>query len=434
MHRIRLPYHLSCQETDIPDRNIRAVLSPAGHGASAPSLDAQRQSVEDALDHPISSPTLETLAAGKQTATIITSDHTRPVPSHITLPLVLRRLRKGNPALNIRILVATGCHRPTSPRELREKFGAEVVERETFIIHDCADRSSLRHAGRLPSGGELWLNRHALETDLLISEGFIEPHFFAGFSGGRKSVLPGIAGRETVLANHCAAFIADPHARAGNLDGNPIHRDMLFAAQQARLAFILNVTLHPDKTIRSAFAGHPELAHAEGCRQMRAAATIPRVEADIVITSNGGYPLDQNLYQAVKGMTAAEACCAAGGTVIMVAACSDGHGGENFYRALSEAASPQALLDSVLRVPQDKTLPDQWEYQILARILAKHPVILVTDMWDARLIRALHMETVTTLSEAVAMAFRRHGSDASCVVIPDGVSVIVDAPIPRGKS
>ncbi len=427
MTRISLPYHLTCQEADIPSRKIRAILSPAGHAASRPDTEAQRRCVREALDHPIGSPTLEALAAGKQTATVITSDHTRPVPSRITLPLLLERLRKGNPAIDIRILVATGCHRPTSPAEMRAKFGDAVVERETFIIHDCTDRDSLCHLGRLPSGGELWLNKKALDTDLLVAEGFIEPHFFAGFSGGRKSVLPGIAGRETVLANHCAAFIADPHSRAGNLDQNPIHRDMLFAAQQARLAFILNVTLHPDKSIRAAFAGHPGLAHAEGCRHMREAVTVPRVEAEIVITGNGGYPLDQNLYQAVKGMTAAEACCTKGGTIIMVAGCSDGHGGEHFYRALAEAASPQALLDSILRVPQDKTPPDQWEYQILARILARHRVILVTDLWEAHRVRALHMDTATTLSEAVEMAFRTSGPDAQCVVIPDGVSVIVEA-------
>ena len=426
MTRIRLPYHLSHQEADIPSADIRGILSPAGESSDRPSLDEQRERVDFALDHPIGSPALETLALGKKTATLITSDPTRPVPSAITLPLILERLRKGNPDIDITILVATGCHRATTHEEMRSKFGEAVVEREKFFMHVSTDSTSLRFVGHLPSGGELWLNKLALDTDLLIAEGFIEPHFFAGFSGGRKSVLPGVAGRETVLANHCSKFIADPRARAGNLEGNPIHKDMLFAARQARLAFILNVTLNPDKSIRAAFAGHPELAHEEGCRHMRDSVTVPRVEGDIVITSNGGYPLDQNLYQAVKGMTAAEACCADGGTIIMVAGCSDGHGGEPFYRALAEAKSPQALLDAVRLVPQDKTVPDQWEYQILARILSKFRVILVTDMWDARLIRALHMDSATTLAEAVAMARRSAQPGTRFVVIPDGVSVIVE--------
>ncbi len=432
MTHIRLPYHTTCLEAEIPSRRVRAILTPACHGATPgeaePSLAEQQARVAQALDRPVGSARLEELAAGKKTATVITSDHTRPVPSHVTLPLLLERLRRGNPQIAVRILVATGCHRPTSPAEMRAKFGAEIVSRETFLLHDCTDQASLRYLGLLPSGGELWLNRHALDADLLVAEGFIEPHFFAGFSGGRKSVLPGIAGRQTVLANHCSAFIADPHARAGCLDGNPIHRDMLFAALQAKLAFILNVTLNPDKSVRAAFAGHPEQAHAEGCRQMARTVTVPRVPAEIVITGNGGYPLDQNIYQAVKGMTAAEACCAPGGTIIMVAGCSDGAGGEHFYRALAEAESPQALLDRILRVPQRETPPDQWEVQILARILSKHRVILVTGLCDPALIRSMRMDHAATLPEALRLACGKTGEEAGVTVIPDGVSVIVENP------
>ena len=429
MTRVRLPYHRTIVEADIPAQQLKAVLAPTGHAGldrAAPSLNEQQQCVNQALDNPISSERLETLAIGKKTVTVITSDHTRPVPSHITLPILLERLRRGNPEIAITVLVATGCHRATTDGELRAKFGDRICDTERLVIHDCEDLASLRHLGTLPSGGELWLNRHALDTDLLIAEGFIEPHFFAGFSGGRKSVLPGIAGRQTVLANHCSKFIADPHARAGCLDGNPIHRDMLFAAEQARLAFILNVTLNPDKTISAAFAGHPEKAHLEGCAQMKRTVSVRAVPADIVITSNGGYPLDQNIYQSVKGMTAAEACCKAGGTIIMVAGCSDGHGGEGFYRGMSGAESPQALLRQVLQVPQEETPPDQWEYQILARILSKYRVIFVTDLCDAKIIRAMHMEHAATLPEAIAMAVATAGPDAGITVIPDGVGVIVE--------
>lgn len=428
MTHIRIPYDRSFQEADVPSRLVQAILAPpAGlHAADTPSPAQERQCVNQALDHPIGSVSLEAMAAGRKTATVITSDHTRPVPSRITLPLLLARLRQGNPEIDIRILVATGCHRPTTPDEMREKFGEAVVGRETFLMHDATKGEDLRALGRLPSGGELWLNRQALDTDLLVAEGFIEPHFFAGFSGGRKSVLPGVAGLQTVLANHCAAFIADPHARAGCLDGNPIHRDMLFAAQQARLAFILNVTLNPDKTIRAAYAGHPEAAHAEGCRQLAKAVTVPRTPAEIVIAGNGGYPLDQNVYQAVKGMTAAEACCLPGGTIIMVAGCCDGAGGEHFYRALSEAERPQDLLRQILSVPQEETPPDQWEVQILARILSRHRVILVTDLYDDARIRSMHLEPAPTLQEAIRMARERAGDAARLTVIPDGVSVIVE--------
>lgn len=428
MTRIRVPYHKTFLEADLPDDRVQGILVPPEPvlAAEGNSPEVQRQRVNGALDRPIGSPPLEALAAGRKTATVITSDHTRPVPSRITLPPLLARLRKGNPAIDIRILVATGCHRSTTPEELRDKFGDEVVERERFVIHSCTDEASLRHIGQLPSGGELWLNTCALDADLLVAEGFIEPHFFAGFSGGRKSILPGIAGRQTVLANHCAAFIDDPRARAGSLQGNPIHRDMLAAARQARLAFILNVTLGPDKSIRAAFAGHPEEAHAAGCRFMAQAVSVPRMEADIVITSNGGYPLDQNIYQSVKGMTAAEACCTEGGTIIMVAGCCDGAGGDSFYRALAGAESPQALLEQIRRVPPSATLPDQWEAQILARILARHRVIMVSDLCDAAVIRGMRMEQASTLPEAVRMALDGADASARVTVIPDGVSVIVE--------
>jgi nickel-dependent lactate racemase len=431
--RIRIPYHRSYLEAELPSHLVQAVLSPRSAAATgggtrmhSPAASGNGTTVvTHALDNPVGSPRLEDLAAGKRTATVITSDHTRPVPSRVTLPPLLERLRRGSPGIDIRILVATGCHRPTTPDELRDKFGEEVARRETVLLHDCTDRANLRRLADLPSGGELWLNRHALDTDLLISEGFIEPHFFAGFSGGRKSVLPGVAGLGTVLANHCAAFIANPRARAGSLDGNPVHRDMLFAAQQARLAFILNVTLNPDKSVRAAFAGHPEAAHAAGCRHLAQEAGVPRVPADIVVTGNGGYPLDQNIYQTVKGMTAAEACCAPGGTIVMVAGCCDGAGGEHFRRALAEMESPQALLDAILRVPQAATQPDQWEIQILARILAKHRVILVSDLCDGALIKSMGMEHAATLQEAVDLARRAAGPEARFTVIPDGVSVIV---------
>ncbi len=431
MALIRIPYHRTFLEAEIPDSQLRAVLTP-GHGQGEadrpPSLEEQRLRVGRALDNPIGSAPLEALAADKRTATVITSDHTRPVPSHITLPLMLERLRRGNPDIAVTILVATGCHRATTEQELRVKFGDRVCDAERIVVHDCEDASSLRHLGTLPSGGALWLNRHALEADLLVADGFIEPHFFAGFSGGRKSVLPGIAGRQTVLANHCSKFIADPRARAGSLEGNPIHRDMLFAARQAKLAFIVNVTLNPDKTISAAFAGELEQAHLAGCAEMKKGVSVQAVPAEIAITGNGGYPLDQNLYQAVKGMTAAEACCLKGGTIIMVAGCSDGHGGEGFFRGLSEAASPQALLRHVLQVPQEETPPDQWEYQILARILSEHRVILVTDLCDPQMIRAMHLSHAPTLQEAVSQALADAGPNAGVTVIPDGVGVIVEGP------
>ncbi len=253
----------------------------------------------------------------------------------------------------------------------------------------------------------------------------IESHFFAGFSGDRKAILPGIASAKTVMANHCSEFIKGDKARTGILDDNPIHRDMLHAAKEAKLAFILNVVINAEKEVIAAFAGDSQEAHVTGCDYVRTLAEIKRNPSDIVVSTNGGYPLDQNIYQAVKGMTAAEANCNEGGVIIMVAACNDGHDGESFYKTLKAAKTPRALLDQIEATPQEDTLPDQWEMQILARILDRFTVIMVTDLCDPQMIRDMHMEHALTFDEALKRAFEIKGKDAKVTVIPDGVSVIV---------
>lgn len=421
--QVSIPYGRTHLETDIPNDRLLGVFE-ASLPPLAPDPTAE---VERALDDPIGSPKLEELAAGKRSAVIILSDHTRPVPSRILLPPMLERLRRGNPSIDVTLLVATGFHRGTRREELTEKLGEDIVAHERIVVHDCRDEASLADAGVLPSGGRLLLNRVALETDLLISEGFIEPHFFAGFSGGRKSVLPGVAARETVLANHCAKFIADPHARTGILEGNPIHHDMVYAADRARLAFVLNVVLGPGKRIVRAFAGAHRAAHEAGCSFLADLCRIRSPRADIVITSNGGYPLDQNIYQSVKGMTAGEAVVREGGVIILCAACNDGHGGESFCRTLTEATSPRALLDHLLTIPPTDTVPDQWESQILARILCHSRVIMVTHDCDHAMLRAMGFSVASTLPEALDLATAEMGPNSTVAVIPDGVSVIASS-------
>lgn len=306
-----------------------------------------------------------------------------------------------------------------------DKFGQEIADSEEIINHDSRNTNSMTYKGVLPSGGELWLNFLVDWADLVVSEGFIEPHFFAGFSGGRKSILPGIASAKTVLVNHCAEFIASEEARTGKLHKNSIHKDMLFAAEAARLQFILNVVIDSKKKVIGAFAGHPVKAHQEGCVFVEGLAKVEAVEADIVITSNGGYPLDQNIYQAVKGMTAAETCIKPGGVIIMVAACNDGHGGEDFYRWFIDASSPEEVARKIEGISRENTVADQWEAQILARVLMRCKVIMVTDRCDPKLIRDMHMLHARTLQDAMTMAEVLVGRDAKVAVIPDGVSVIV---------
>lgn len=423
MVKINLPYHKKLIEAEIPEANLAGILESKAHNYK--SELTQEEIVERALDNPIGSDSLEQIVKGKKNMVIITSDHTRPVPSKVTLPILLRRIRESNPDIDIKILIATGFHRPTTREEMINKFGEEIVENENLINHISEDRDSLVKVGILPSGGELWLNKLAIETELLISEGFIEPHFFAGFSGGRKSVLPGIAGAGTIMANHCSEFIASEYARTGIIENNPIHKDMLYAAQVSKLAFILNVVIDKDKKVINAFAGDSKLAHEEGCKFVMELSKVESIKADIAISTNGGYPLDQNIYQSVKGMTAAEATCNEGGVIIMVSACNDGHGGKSFYDNMAMSKGAREVLDRVLKVDRKDTVPDQWEFQILARILDKYTVILVTDMCDSSIITNMHMEHAYTFEEALKRAFELKGSDAKVSVIPDGVSVIV---------
>ena len=410
----------------LPDEDVAGVL--VSHAHEYVAKKSEEELVADALAHPIGSPRLSELAKGKKTCTIISSDHTRPVPSHVIMPQLLAELRKGSPDIDITILIATGMHRPTTHDELVAKYGAEIADHEKFVIHNSRKDEDMVSIGTLPSGGECLVNRHAVETDLLVAEGFIEPHFFAGMSGGRKSVLPGIASKVTVLANHCSEFINSPHARTGILEGNPIHRDMLYAAKAAKLAFICNVVIDADKKVIAAFAGDREQAHYAGCEFEMKLAGVKPVPADIVVTTNGGYPLDQNIYQSVKGMTAAEATCKDGGVIIDVSACTDGHGGEDFYQTLKNATNLQQAMDEILSRKRSETVFDQWESQILLRMLLKYTIIMVTKA-PQQMIEDMHIKYAKDIDEAFAMAhdvLKAKGIDhPSVTVIPDGVSVIV---------
>lgn len=423
MMHLQLPYGKETLPLTLEENSVKAVLTS--------ELDRYRpegspeELVRNALESPIGSAPLWELSRGRKNVTIIASDHTRPVPSKLLMPPMLEAIRKGNPEAEITILIATGCHRDTSREELVAKFGEEIVARERIVVHNCDDTENMVLLGILPSGGECWVNRIACEADLLISEGFIEPHFFAGYSGGRKAVLPGVAGRSTVLANHCAEFIDHESSRAGSLENNPIHRDMVWAAEKAGLAFILNVVLNGHKEVIRAVAGHAVQAHEAGCAFLEGLCGVKAAPADIVITTNGGYPLDQNIYQSVKGMTAAEATVKPGGVIIMLSKANDGHGGRAFCDELTAGDDMDVLMTGILARGRGETLPDQWQAQIMIRILQRARLIFISDAPDG-LVSSLHMTPAHSLDEALALAYELLGrTDADVTVIPDGVGVIV---------
>ena len=399
------------------------VLESAINTYTPPVTD--KELIEQAMAAPIACSPLSALAKGKDKIVIIASDHTRLVPSKLIIPPMLQQLRQGNPDADITILIATGCHRGTTREELVQKFGENIVQNEKIYIHDCDERDMLVNIGTLPSGSACEINRLAYEADLLVAEGFIEPHFFAGFSGGRKSVLPGIAGRSTVLGNHCSEFIAHPSARTGILENNPLHIDMLWAAKTAKLAYIVNVVLNAEKEVIYAVAGDAEAAHKAGTDFLSGLCQAEAIPADIVITTNGGYPLDQNVYQAVKGMTAAEATVKQGGVIIMLARCNDGIGGDHFYRQLAQEPDIDKTMALFLSRGKEQTVPDQWQTQVFLRVLKKATVIFLSEMDDAT-IREMHMLPAKTMEEALqkAKAILKK-EDPNIVAIPDGISVIV---------
>lgn len=421
--KMLLPYDKKRIPVEVADQNF--VGSLVSRVESYEPGKSQQDLVEASLDHPIGSPKLEDLARGKKNIVIISSDHTRPVPSKIITPILLRRIRSAQPDANIKILVATGFHRPSTQQELIDKYGQEIVDHEQIVMHVATDDAAMVKIGTLPSGGECIVNRTAAEADLLLAEGFIEPHLFAGFSGGRKSVLPGISSYKTIMANHCSEFINSPKTRPGILQDNPIHKDMLYAAKTAGLRFILNVILNGERDIIASFSGGLEEAHAEGCKFLTSLASVSKVPCDITVVTNGGYPLDQNIYQAVKGLTSAEATNKTGGVIIMIAGLADGTGGKGFYDNLAQCKTPQEFLDRVSHVDRRHTVPDQWESQVLARILSCHHVIMVSDLIQPEIVKAMHMEHAKTFDEALQRAYQLQGRNARIAVIPDGLAVIV---------
>ena len=418
---IPIPYYTSTLALHVEEENLKAVLTAKMHGFHAEK--SQEQLVLDALEHPVGSPRLRTLAEGKRKIVIVTSDHTRAVPSKITLPLLLKEIRSGNPDADITILIATGLHRPTTEEEQRRMFGNEIVDHEKIAINNAFAPEQFVELCTLPSGAVFQVNRLAAECDLLVTEGFVEPHFFAGFSGGRKSILPGICSERTVNENHSYKAVSHPRSNSGMLKDNPIHADMLCAAKAVNVQFIFNVALDGEKKIVAAWAGDLEKAHEAGVAFIRQWSQCPVVTGDIVITSNGGYPLDQNLYQSPKAMATAEACAGEDGVIIMCCSCCDGMGGAHFGQ-LIQRGTPDEIDRYLSSIPPEKTIPEQWCTQVCVRVLRKHPVILVTTFLSHDEVRKANMIPASTPDEALEIAYRLKGEQASVVVIPDGVSVL----------
>ena len=415
---IEIPFGKTAQVCELDQSRIEAHLEPRWPVAG----ENQSLYISEALSHPIGSSRLRDLASKTRNVLIITSDNTRPVPSQVILPPVIAEIKEGSPGATVRLLVGTGLHRwSPSEAELREKLGPAFDSLDEIIVHSAHDASSLADFGNLSTGNALLLNSLVKESDLVIAEGFIEGHFFAGFTGGPKSVLPGVSGPETIMNNHSYKNLDNPMARCGVTEGNPVYEEMREASFKSGLRFIVNVVLDRKKRIISACAGHPIEAHKVGSSFALGCCSVTAAPAEIVITSNGGYPLDRNLYQLVKGISNGALTARKGGVIVACGECMDGIGDEGFCSLMSSTDSPTELLKKLKsgEIRQE----GQWQAQILAKILERFHVIVVSRGVEPKVVESMHMTHARTLKEGLeeANAIQPHGR---VTVLPDGPSAI----------
>jgi nickel-dependent lactate racemase len=381
-------------------------------------------SLREALRHPVSGPPLREQVSPGMTVAISVCDATRAQPRKLVIPAILEELDGVVDFDDLVILIATGTHRANTPSELRSMFGDEVVDAVRIVNHDARDQNSMQWMGHFGNGVPVWLNREWCEADVRITTGFVEPHFFAGFSGGPKMVAPGLAALETVLKLHDASRIGDPRATWGVIHGNPVHDDIRAIAAGTGVTFALDVVLDERQRIVQAFGGDLFPMHEAATVVARRIAMCPVSDLfDVVVTTGAGYPLDQNLYQSVKGMSAAHQIVRPGGTIICAAECRDGFPNHGSYRSLLISAdSPQQLLADI--AARNDTIPDQWQVQIQARIQATARVVMHSTYLTSAELADAHLEQTDDIESSVAVAMAAAGPEARLCVLPEGPQTI----------
>lgn len=415
--RVTLQYGRTGLAVDVPSRHV-TVVEPR----FVPGLPDEAGAFRAAVRAPLGgAPLREAIRAHERVAVVI-PDHTRPLPRERLLPWLFAELAHV-PAGNVTLVNGTGSHRANTPEELREMVGPAIAARYRIVNHDSRDPATLARAGTTSDGRPVYFNRDYVEADRRIVLGFIEPHFMAGFSGGYKGVFPALADLEAIKHYHRAAVIGDPGSTWGRLDANPTQAQIRANGSLLPVDFLVNVTQNRRREITGFFCGDVRAAHAAGCAFARETAMVacPR-PFPIVLTSNSGFPLDQNLYQAVKGMSAAAQIVAPGGLILAAAECGDGfpdHG--SFKRTLFAHASPAELLATINRAPAP--FEDQWQVQLLALILMRARVGVRSSIAAAEIRRA-HLEPVADLAARLAAELERVGPDAPIAVLPEGPMTI----------
>ena len=396
------------------------VVAPAYHPA-APDVPA---ALRDALRHPVAGPPLRAVVRPGQRVAVSVCDVTRPQPREAMLRALLTELAGLVSPDDVTVLIATGTHRGNTPGELAEMLGDELAGRLRVINHDARDEDMLTWCGVHGDGVPVWLNRHWVDADVKITTGFVEPHFFAGFSGGPKLVAPGLAGLDTTLTLHDAQRIGSEQATWAVCEGNPVHDDVRAIAAATGVDFAFDVVLNREQQVVAAFGGEVLAMHAAARAYVREVSMRP-VDGlfDVVVTTNAGFPLDQNLYQAVKGMSAAATVAAPGGLIICAAECADGFPDYGSFRAeLAAEPTAERLLASI--AARTRTVPDQWQVQVLARVLARARVgVHASGLTDADLSSA-HLFAVPDIAAAVAAELEATGPGARVCVLPEGPQTI----------
>lgn len=417
MKRVVLQYGRGGLEVNLPSSRV-TVVEPR----FVPGLPDEASAFREALRKPIGRPPLREMIHAHERVAIAIPDHTRPLPRERLLPWLFEELAHV-PAENVVIVNGTGSHRANTPAEFDEMVGAAVARRYRIVNHDSRDAVTLVEVGCTADGRVVRMNRDYAEADRRIVMGFIEPHFMAGFSGGYKGVFPAVADLEAIKHYHRAQVIGDPRSTWGHLENNPTQAQIRANGALRPVDFLINVTQNRRREITGFFCGDVLAAHEAGCAFAKKTAMISCPQPfPIVITSNSGFPLDQNLYQTVKGMSAAAQIVADGGLIIAAAECGDGfpdHG--SFKRTLFEHSSPQAMLDTINGAKQP--FEDQWQVQLLALILVRARVGLRSRISPDDTRRA-HLEPVPDIAARVAAELERIGRDAPIAVLPEGPMTI----------
>jgi nickel-dependent lactate racemase len=417
--RVTLAYGKTGLPVELPDEWDVTVVEPR----FVEALPEPAAALGAALRNPIGAARLAQTVKPTDSVGIVFSDVTRPTPNHVILPALLGELAHV-PRSRITLFNALGTHRPNTEGELEGMLGRELTERYRIVQNDAFDQSTQVRLGTSRQGHEVWLNREFATCDVKILTGFIEPHFFAGFSGGGKAVMPGMAGLQTVLGNHDARMISHARATWGITRGNPIWEEIREVAHMVGPSFLVNVALNRDKEITAVFAGDLDAAHQAGCAFVRETAMVAVLHPfDVVLTSNSGYPLDLNLYQAVKGMSAAAQVVREGGAIIIAADCWDGIPDHGLYgELLRQAESPQAVLD-MIHTPGFLE-QDQWEAQVQAQIQLKADVYVRSDNLTDEEISSALLRPCARIEETLADLMAERGPGATLCVLPEGPQTI----------